>query len=291
MYVNDLYLPAKVYLHTDDEAPVLTAQNLSLVLKACLVTGYGSKPSAGWSMSFEDAAAGKRVFRPAIHGNLDNFLRVVDGNAQAVVQSYSDMSDIDNGNKVLELSQAYMYAKRNFVGRWAIVATERSIVMWTGSHYNDSADTTGAMLFYGDSGQSDNGKKCCVLAHSGGSYNDGSFASLFYSDGVYPHNAESASRTAAAAISVGQAASEPKFASLFGLADDAIEGEYLAPIYARYNSRLHSIPGIYTNTQPRNNLDTFADEGAEYIVLHSYGWQSLRRHMARLVVRTDKWRY
>lgn len=291
MYINDLYLPARVYLHTDQDAPALTASNLSLVLKACLVTGYGSKPGAGWSMPFEDAATGKRVFRPATHGNLDNYLRVVDGNTQAVVQSYSDMSDIDNGNKALELSLPYMYAKRNFTGRWAIIATERSVVIWTRSYYNGGADTTGAMLFYGDSGQSHDGSKCCVLAHSGGTYNDGSFASLFYSDGMYPQDADQSARIAAAAIGAGQTANMPKFASLFGLADDAIEGEYLAPIYVRYNNRLYSIPGIHTNTRPRNNLDTFVDDGAEYITLHSYGWQNLKQHMSRLVVRTDHWRY
>ena len=62
MYANDLEMPVTLYRSTDDDAPALTKSNLSLILKACLVTGYGSKPGAGWTMPYEDAAASKRVF-------------------------------------------------------------------------------------------------------------------------------------------------------------------------------------------------------------------------------------
>lgn len=291
MYINDLYLPARVYLHSDTDAPQLTAQNLSLVLKACLVTGYGSKPAAGWTMPYEDAAAGKRVFHPAIYGTQDNYLRIADGNTQAVVQSYTDMSGIDTGDKVLELSQPYMYAKRNFSGAWALIATERSFILWTDSHYNGEPGKIGTLLFYGDSGQSHDGSKCTVLAHSGGSYNDGSFLTPFWSV-PYLGDHEHSARVTAQAFVAGQGTGEIAFNSLFARdTNNTIDGEYLAPLYARFAGKLYSIPGIHTNTQNRNNLDTFADEGAEYRILHAHGWTNLQRHLSRIAVRTDKWRY
>lgn len=291
MYINDLYLPAHVYLHSDPDAPVLTKQNLSLILKACLVSGYGSKAGAGWTMPYEDAAAGKRVFRPTIYGELDNYLRIADGNAQAVVQSYETMSDVDNGEKVVELAQPYMYGKSKFSGRWALVATERSFIMWTDGRYDSAAESGGTILFYGDSGQSDDGSKCCVLAHSGGAYNDGSFASPFVSNGIYPTDiTDTRARNAASAYYPGQIAAEPLFVSLFGLGM-AVSGEYTAPIYLRYADKLYSLPGVHTNTRPRNNLETVNDDGAAYLTMHAYGWANLKRYMARVLVRSDKWRY
>ena len=56
MYANNLEMPVTLYRSTDDDAPALTKSNLSLILKACLVTGYGSKPGAGWTMPHEDAS-------------------------------------------------------------------------------------------------------------------------------------------------------------------------------------------------------------------------------------------
>ena len=46
MYANNLEMPVTLYRSTDDDAPALTKSNLSLILKACLVTGYGNKPGA-----------------------------------------------------------------------------------------------------------------------------------------------------------------------------------------------------------------------------------------------------
>jgi hypothetical protein len=53
-----------IYRSTDGSAPALTGQtgSLTALLKACLVTGYGSKAAAGWSNPFT-GAAGQEVFR------------------------------------------------------------------------------------------------------------------------------------------------------------------------------------------------------------------------------------
>ena len=80
------------------------------------------------------------------------------------------------------------------------------------------------------------------------------------------------------------------FFSLFA-APRETAGQYLAPVLLQRGERLYAVPGVYTNTRTADNLTVIDDEGAQYIVLHSYGWKDLNKSYARLVVRTDKWRY
>lgn len=54
---NPVKYPVKYYNWQDDQAPQLTDADgvIKTILKACLVTGYGSKAGAGWTALFEDA--------------------------------------------------------------------------------------------------------------------------------------------------------------------------------------------------------------------------------------------
>lgn len=179
MYANNLEMPAILYLSSDDDAPALTKSNLSLILKACLVTGYGSKPGAGWTMPHEDAAAGKRVFAPTKTGELDSYLLVHDQNGQSRIAAWRDYAAIDNAPPALELATPYKHGQgRQWSGRWAVIATARGVVMWVEDGYN--AAQPGMMLYYGDTSSTDNGSRALILAHSGGDYSDGSHGSLFH---------------------------------------------------------------------------------------------------------------
>ena len=64
--IND-YQPYTLYSSRDDGAPALTheAHSVQLILKACLVEGYGDKRPAGWDMPEDDInGKGWRSFRP-----------------------------------------------------------------------------------------------------------------------------------------------------------------------------------------------------------------------------------
>ena len=70
-FLNPTPAPVRLYSHTDSEAPQLPANDwtgaLKTILKACLVTGYGGKPGAGWTLREE--SDNKAIFRagdPAI---------------------------------------------------------------------------------------------------------------------------------------------------------------------------------------------------------------------------------
>lgn len=283
MYANNLEMPAHLYLSSDDDAPALTKANLSLILKACLVTGYGNKPGAGWTMPHEDAAASKRVIAPAKSGELDSYLRVHDQSGVSRVAAYRQMSDIDNGEAILELATPYKHGQGNqWSGRWAVVASARSVVVWVEGGY-DSPGRNGMMLYYGDTTSTDNGSRALILAHSGGNYNDGSHSSMFY-------DASASASVKAKSYRDDSGAQAQDVFSLFTPPRETA-GEYVAPVLLQRGERLYAVPGVYTNTRAADNLTVIDDEGAQYIVLHSYGWKDLNKSFARLVVRTDKWRY
>ena len=292
MYVNNIEMPVTLYLSSDDQAPVLTNANLSVILKACLVTGYGSKTDAGWTMPYEDAASNTRVFAPKHAGELDSYLRIKDnGGGDSVVQAYREMTGIDAGDKILELRTPYKYGRRNLQGRWAVIASERSIIMWVDSAYN-YGPRVGQMLFYGDTASAHDGSRCLLLAHSGGTYSDGSTSSLFYYTGG---DGQAGGAISDASIKARGYRDETgttvqDFISLFGVPYE-VTPQYLSPILTRRDNRLYPVPGVFTDTAPADNLTEISDDGVPYLVLHSYGWSGIPKNFARLVVRTDKWRY
>ena len=89
---------AILYSSTDTGAPVLsrTVGSLNALLKACLVNGYGSQPSCGWTNPFNDAPNNVSVFRMA--GGTQMYIQITDngGNCYqygaASVQAYKSMS-------------------------------------------------------------------------------------------------------------------------------------------------------------------------------------------------------
>lgn len=283
MYANNLEMPAHLYLSSDDDAPALTKTNLSLILKACLVTGYGSKPGAGWTMPHEEAAAGKRIFAPAKTGELDSYLRVADQTGVSRVAAYRQMSDIDNGEAILELATPYKHGQsKRWSGRWVVVASARSVIVWVEGGY-DSPGRNGMMLYYGDTTSTDNGSRALLLAHSGGTYNDGSHSSMFF-------DASSSASAKAKSYRDDGGTQAQDFFSLFTPPRETT-GQYVAPVLLQRGERLYAVPGVHTNTRAADNLTVIDDEGAQYIILHSYGWSDIDKSFARLAVRTDHWRY
>lgn len=90
-----------LYTSEDTSAPELRPLNGSLinVFKKCLVEGYGSKESLGWTIEHEDVARNICVFR--MKSGSKTYLRVEDNGApntmNAIVQAYETMSDVDTG--------------------------------------------------------------------------------------------------------------------------------------------------------------------------------------------------
>lgn len=126
-----------IYKSTDTSAPVLTGQVGQLIglLDACLVDGYGSKPSAGWGKAF--SGTNKAVYRPA--SGIRHYLRVDDGAPTggdakcASIRGFESMSDVDTGAgafpTVAQLANGlaiYKSATADATARaWVLVAEDR----------------------------------------------------------------------------------------------------------------------------------------------------------------------
>lgn len=94
-------MPWTHYASTDASAPVLsgTSDSLNAVLKACLVDGYGTQPSAGWTSPHYDTTSKTRVFQ-----NTNGFCaQIIDGGPgagsfrEARIRGYESMSDYSVG--------------------------------------------------------------------------------------------------------------------------------------------------------------------------------------------------
>ncbi|WP_028579442.1 hypothetical protein [Desulfogranum japonicum] len=142
-----------VYKWTDTGAPRLTggiAGGLA-TLQACLVTGYGGKPAAGWSMPFEDLANGVAVFRNAGSGA---FLRVThdlsamrySGRSMAF-EAFEAMTDINTGTERMPLTaseysyiQVSDYATNTYAYPWVIIADDKSFYFFAWYQDEDLAE-------------------------------------------------------------------------------------------------------------------------------------------------------
>lgn len=159
----------RYFSHTDTGAPTFTASlgSLCSLLKTCLVgtsgVAYGSggseKLAAGWSVAYEDAPAYKLALRNDSTLGTGFYLRIIDDGtgtsataANAHVQGYSSMTDIDTGNDATPAAVAgWPGARIEKAGSagpsavpWAIVADERTAIV----ALNVNATDGKAMVYY-----------------------------------------------------------------------------------------------------------------------------------------------
>lgn len=169
--INPEKLPVSVYRWDDADAPILdkSAGCVSTIFKACLVTGYGSKQGAGWSMPYEDLQAGVKVLRPPASAEQDFYLRLsADSGSQLTAQVYLTMADINTGDLKLQLGNNYLYAKPNNSGAWVLLATERGFWFLTEQYYWSNDSKYGSYFYTGDIAVMDESKTALFLAHTSG---------------------------------------------------------------------------------------------------------------------------
>jgi hypothetical protein len=90
-----------IYRSTDASAPTVsgTAGDLTALLDACLVNGYGTKANAGWSIAY--TATNRRAYRGGSGTQL--YFRVQDdaggtgGAKEALIRGFETMSDVNTG--------------------------------------------------------------------------------------------------------------------------------------------------------------------------------------------------
>lgn len=123
-----------VYRWDDGNAPVCRGERRSLhdILYACLVTGYGSKPAAGWTREFVNATFDKAVFRNNPLTGTGFFLQV-DGATPAysytpAIRGYEVMTSENDGLGPFSASACYCFVSNTgntTAHPWVLIADDR----------------------------------------------------------------------------------------------------------------------------------------------------------------------
>jgi hypothetical protein len=131
----------QLYEHTDAGAPAANARVIS-VLRACLVSGYGSKAAAGWSEAFTDA--NKAVFKMPATAPRRLHLRLEVYNSNATRwNGYVDMSDIDTGTFRFFNGNYSCFDYTTATG-WKVLADDKTVI-WIPRH----TDNTWRCFYFG----------------------------------------------------------------------------------------------------------------------------------------------
>ena len=254
--------PVKIYRWDDVGAPVLdkTSGCMLAIFKACLVTGYGAKESAGWTMPFEDIAAGIKVFRPEINANADFYLQLSSDTGKGVTPKvYSSMTSASAGEFKLKCTYSYRYADINNTGKWLIIASSRTLWCFTDQYYAGSPTKTGSFFYCGDIRNLADTGDVIYLRHTGSEYENGNFQGLLGKDldngmnGVM-YNPITNTVTAANPTS-----------SLFDGETLYSDQPILSPIFITADSNVYRLLGVFTSaTGVSNNNFNIIDGALEY---------------------------
>lgn len=162
-------MTVRVYRWDDASAPVLTGEvgKLSALLKACLVTGYGSKTAAGWSNpysatnveAFTNSVAaggtgyGIKVTNTSAQSATVFAYKTIDGSG-ALTEQFPTTAQLANGVYFFYSNTADATARP-----WMIVADETRFYFWSGASLTTasglSSITYMGMYFAGDPIRSD----------------------------------------------------------------------------------------------------------------------------------------
>lgn len=146
-------LPVKVYQSTDKDAPQMTdtAGSLKTVLKACLVTGYGDKPSLGWETLFENAT--DAIFKRTDPKATEFALLVQNTN-----KDYATISMVEKPTSLTQWFKQYGYqSNQNYYpynkqrgSSWVLVGHGLAFVLITDGYYFSNGGFNSRMLWFGD---------------------------------------------------------------------------------------------------------------------------------------------
>ena len=271
-------VPVTVYRWDDANAPVLDkkANCVASIFKACLVTGYGSKQPAGWSMPYEDMATNVKVLKPPVSAEKDYLMRLSADNGRAItVQMYANMSNINTGKLLLQLASPYRYNGGNYAtGKWVMIASSLGFWFFTETQDYDRANPAekqGSYLYIGDTCSNANGVKNRALTHTGGSSTASGETYLAMFD--FQDNPERNVYGKVYDYTLNKALTTTK-KSMFDGMQNLSNNIYLSQLTLYANSDFYALPAFMPSNTNANNYD-IVNAGLRFIN-HSTGtvWSS-----------------
>ena len=248
-------VPVKIYKWDDAGAPELkktTANSVAEVFKACLVLGYGSKPSAGWTMPFE--ASGVKVFRPQVGAEVDFYLRMAGDNGRQVdPKIYKNMTDANTGDLKLNCTTPFKYARGDISGKWLLVASPRSVWFFCEQIYAsiplELLSNSGSFFFAGDTMRNAIGVRSIFLHHTGGNYNDGDYRDILGYDVLAKVSKNANSYLSGKLLDVADVVYSADPESFFNGNTARTQDRILSPLLTFADNKAYQIPGL---TVPSN---------------------------------------
>lgn len=164
--------PVKYYSHLDAGAPQLADADgvIKNILKACLVTGYGTKAGAGWTSLFDDA---NRIVlrRPLRTGNppdikIEN--GVINGSAKHRIVSQDDPNGLDDATEIAVVNISTR--DTGFKPEWHLIATDFGFLLCyqvAYSSYNNNILYVGGAKALSSNGDPSGGDSFIVFKQNG----------------------------------------------------------------------------------------------------------------------------
>lgn len=287
-------VPVKVYKWDDVGAPALdkTAGCMMTIFKACLITGYGTKEPAGWTMPFEDTTAGVKVFRPEVGPHTDFYLRCsADNGTQMTSQVYLNMTAQNKGTLKLQCASAFKYAKRNSTGKWLLIASPRGFWFFCDQRFDGDVNKTGAYFYVGDLQNAVDSEDAVYLQHTGGSFDDAGYNDIFGRDignevlkttGAYVSGKVLIGLNTVITTDLSSAADSMQLKTTYA---------HLTPLTIVANNKLYILSGAYSPTlsSATNNYEVVnvSTNGIANMITHSTGG----RFSIGLYINTQYWSY
>lgn len=292
-FLNPDWQDAKIYRWDDGDAPQIgnTANSVITILKACLVTGYGSKQGAGWTMPFEDMTNGIKVFKPADSENKEFYLKVSNDDGSFMTPKiYFNMTAIDNGDLKLQTTHPmkYFYVGVN-TDKWVCIATNRSVYLFTNFNAYRKINQ-GSYLFAGDTARNSKGNRAIWLGASGDDKSSYKVYGLTYTGG----DTQKSSRGQGYDVFNDVVTQAYGAISTFNARSVYSHELLVSPLLIKINNDIYPLPGLYTSS--RGTLDAnFVTHSVsvnavanELIVLGSAAWTG---NESMIQVATKKWGY
>lgn len=257
--ISPTTIPVKYYKSTDAGAPVLdkTANCVSNILKACLVTGYGAKEGAGWTMPFEDVASGNRVLRAGagVHTGFD--LRLSDDTGLTMMaQVYLGMTDVNTGDLKLQCTGVFKHSG-GIPDKWVVIASAGAVWFFNNNRSVSSYTKRGSWLFAGNVMSAKTGVSALYLQYAGGTNGGANFSNMFANDS----SPSAYSYIRGAALVGGTVINDIIPTSLIRMAIPVTSINYMCDVIFFANKDLFIIPGIFTVTDG-SIRDVFAEVSA-----------------------------
>lgn len=173
--LNPVLVPVKIYRSTDTDAPVLdkTANCVATIIKACLVTGYGAKAGAGWTLKNEDLETKTKVFDINSGVGEPLSLRIYnDTGAKLNIQVVKNVVDANTVTPVIECDTVFNYLGGFTTGEWMLIASDKGLWFFAPiSARNKPSNRGGVYLFAGVVPGTTS--SAFLIKHTGGTFADG----------------------------------------------------------------------------------------------------------------------